>query len=42
MIKQVEFMGLNLTLVGTKEKIQLEKVLGCSPLTKQERMTKHD
>ncbi len=32
MIKQVEFMGLNLTLVGTKEKIQLEKVLGCSPL----------
>lgn len=32
MIKQVEFMGLNLTLVGTKEKIQLEKALGCSPL----------
>lgn len=32
MIKHVEFMGLNLTLVGTKEKIQLEKALGCSPL----------
>lgn len=32
MIKQVEFMGLTLTLVGTKEKIQLEKALGCSPL----------
>lgn len=32
MIKQVEFMGLNLTLVGAKEKIQLEKALGCSPL----------
>ncbi len=24
--------GLTLTLVGTKEKIQLEKALGCSPL----------
>lgn len=32
MIKKVEFMGLNLTLVGTKEKIQLEKALGGSPL----------
>lgn len=32
MIRQIEFMGLNLTLVGTKEKIQLEKALGCSPL----------
>ena len=32
MIKQVEFMGLNLTLAGTKEKIQLEKALGSSPL----------
>lgn len=32
MIKQVGFMGLNLTLMGTKEKIQLEKALGCSPL----------
>lgn len=32
MIKQVEFMGLNLTLAGTKEKIRLEKSLGGSPL----------
>lgn len=32
MIKQVEFMGLNLTLAGVKEKIQLEKALGGSPL----------
>lgn len=32
MVKQVEFMGLNLTLIGTKEKIQLEKALGGSPL----------
>lgn len=32
MIKQVEFMGLNLTLAGIKEKIQLEKALGYSPL----------
>lgn len=32
MIKQVEFMGLNLTLVGTKEKMALEKALGGSPL----------
>lgn len=32
MIKQVEFMNLNLTLAGTKEKIQLEKALGGSPL----------
>lgn len=32
MIKQVEFQGLNLTLVGTKEKIALEKALGGSPL----------
>lgn len=28
MIKQVEFMGLNLTLMGTREKIALEKALG--------------
>ncbi|MDB8553968.1 hypothetical protein [Turicibacter sanguinis] len=28
MIKQVEFMGLNLTLMGTREKISLEKALG--------------
>lgn len=32
MIKQVEFMNLNLTLAGTKEKMQLEKALGGSPL----------
>ena len=28
MIKQVEFMGLNLTLAGIKEKMALEKALG--------------
>ncbi len=32
MIRTVDFMGLNLTLMGTKEKVQLEKTLGCSPL----------
>lgn len=31
-MKTVEFQGLNLTLAGTKEKIQLEKALGGSPL----------
>lgn len=31
-IKQVEFMNLNLTLAGTKEKMALEKALGGSPL----------
>ena len=31
-MKTVEFQGLNLTLAGTKEKIQLEKTLGGSPL----------
>ena len=32
MIKTVEFMNLTLTLAGTKEKMALEKALGCSPL----------
>ena len=31
-MKTVEFMNLTLTLAGTKEKIALEKALGCSPL----------
>ncbi|WVR22073.1 MAG: hypothetical protein [Malazfec virus 1] len=32
MIKTVEFQGLKLTLASTKDKIALEKALGCSPL----------
>ena len=31
-MKTVEFMNLTLTLAGTKEKMALEKALGCSPL----------
>ena len=31
-MKTVEFMNLTLTLSGTKEKMALEKALGCSPL----------
>lgn len=34
MIKTVKFMNLDLTLCGTKEKIQLEKTLGGSPLNR--------
>lgn len=32
MIKTVKFIDLDLTLMGTREKIALEKTLGCSPL----------